>query len=145
MDCCLKCTEILAVKSPLRCRASGGVWVTLCPFLLPLCFCTEGHKSTTHNGHDLEKLHLNAPNFYILKCCCLIRVGGGFAILQSEEGSRLCNSLIVWISFSNFHRFQSKSVFLHFKGTSYFPSLVSNIHSQLGVHLLAFFLYLLKK
>lgn len=63
MDCCLKCTEILAAKIPLRSRASGGGWVTLCPFLLPLCFCPGRHESTTRNGQDLGKLHCNAPNF----------------------------------------------------------------------------------
>lgn len=129
MDCCLKCSEILAAKIPLRSRASGGGWL----FVLSCCLCVSaqgGMRAPLAMARILRnyismQLILNIFQFY-----CLKNVWRAFyAILKSEEGSRLCYSLIVLISFSNFHHFQSKPVFLYFKGTSYLPSLVSNIHS----------------
>lgn len=67
MDCCLKRTEILAAKIPLRSWASEEGLATLCcPFLLPLCFCLGRRETTAHNGQlfrDLEELHLNTLHF----------------------------------------------------------------------------------
>lgn len=89
MDCCLRCTEILAATVPLRPWDSAGCWQLLDLFLLPWCFCPGKCETTAHNSRllrNLEELHLNML-FNTFGFYCL---GGFFSILKSEQGIRLC-------------------------------------------------------